>query len=104
MKKKEPLINILKRYTTYDIPTFETEYTEKLLEELKSPEPDQRMIAAEELGRLKVNNEQIINALKRVASSDSNKDVKHTAKKALYALGYKPFLAKILGKYWTRSK
>ncbi len=61
---------------------------EKLLLELQSQEAFSRKLAAEKLGKLKINNERIIDALKVAAISDNNKYVKEAAAEALHTLGY----------------
>lgn len=59
---------------------------EKLLQDLQSQEAFRRKPAAEELGRLKIHDERVVNALKVAAASDSNKYVKSAATEALHAL------------------
>jgi hypothetical protein len=61
---------------------------EKLLQELRNGNDSTQESAAEELVKLKLRDEQIINALKRVAISDKNKYIRDAAEEALYVLGY----------------
>jgi len=61
---------------------------ERLLQKLQSRSDLTREEAAKELGRLKIRDLDIINALKIVAASDNNNYVRREAEEALYSLGY----------------
>jgi len=60
----------------------------RLLEELQSEEAYRRKLAAEELGKIKIDDEQVVRDLKFVAASDDNKYVRGAAEQALYNLGH----------------